>query len=199
MWDRSQTPRILMSGSREPGSGRGNVYFWQQCPVLPCQGIRDPGSRDGPAHRALAHKVEADASACHGLWSLWTPTGAQYPCFCLLSWGLGPQQCTFPACLHLSESGAAFCATSLPAGRKRAPLSRLLSRLQDPWAALSKLLRKTRVTRTGWEARCTSEKGFKCPRVPGEDPGPGATGETAETNCPLVWGWVPHPQVPGPI
>lgn len=63
MWDRSQTPRILMSGSREPGSGRRNVYFWQQCPVPPCQGVRDPGSRDRPAHHSLLHKVEAEMCA----------------------------------------------------------------------------------------------------------------------------------------
>lgn len=63
VWDRSQTPRILMSGSREPGSGRRNVYFWQQCPVPPCQGVRDPGSRDRPAHHSLLHKVEAEMCA----------------------------------------------------------------------------------------------------------------------------------------
>lgn len=87
VWDRSQTPRILMSGSREPGSGRRNVYFWQQCPVPPCQGVRDPGSRDQPAHHSLLHKVEAEICAF--------PTGS-----------LGPLDTPSlnPACPELSDN-----------------------------------------------------------------------------------------------
>lgn len=78
-----------MSGSQEPGSGRGNVYFWQQCPVPPCQGVRDPGSRDRPAHYALAHKGgnRRECSPC--TLELVDPHSSTVPGFLLVELGVG--------------------------------------------------------------------------------------------------------------
>lgn len=103
VWDRSQTPRILMSGSREPGSGRRNVYFWQQCPVPPCQGVRDPGSRDRPAHHSLLYKVKAEMCAfpAGGVAPLDTPLARNSvlgSLFAEWGWGgRGPFRCFSPS------------------------------------------------------------------------------------------------------
>ena len=109
VWDRSQTPRILMSGSREPGarerSGEGTFIFGNNAQFLPARESETQGAEtDLPAEFFRARWKQERVCAPHKFLCLWTSTWTHSArVLCLQSGGRGPSSAIF---LPLSISGS---------------------------------------------------------------------------------------------
>lgn len=110
------------------------------------------------------------------------PTGAHSAhAFCCRLGGLGPQQCTFPASLHLwiMSSGV----------KKRPSRMTSMSSLLDPWAVLFQLVEEDQRLKS-WVGN--QKKGSESSRDPGEDPGLGTDRRNRRDDSPA------HPRSPSP-
>ena len=98
---------------------------------------------------------------------------AQCPCFLLQTGGRRPQQCTFPASLHLWIMSRGV--------KKRPSRTTSMSSLLDPWAVLFQLVKEDQRLKS-WVGN--QKKGSETPRDPGEDPGLGTDGRNRRDDSP---------------